>query len=48
MVIKQDYDAMRKESFLHIEIETLPYVTGEEKYTHLYHYFSSWNVLSER
>lgn len=34
MVIKKDFDANIKEEFLHIEIETLPYVVETEERTH--------------
>lgn len=34
MVIKQDYDMNRNEKFLHIEIETLPYIGGKTDAKH--------------
>ncbi len=34
MVVKQDYDSIRKAAFLHIEIETLPYIDFDAKRTH--------------
>ncbi|BCN31014.1 hypothetical protein [Anaeromicropila herbilytica] len=34
MVIKQDFDVKYQKKFLHIEIETLPFATGEESKTH--------------
>lgn len=35
MVIKQDYDDKRREEFLHIEIETLPFVKVNKSRTHV-------------
>jgi len=35
MVVKQAYDEKCQKEFWHIEIETLPYVTGKEKYINL-------------
>lgn len=35
MVIKQDYDVKSREEFLHIEIETLPFVNVDESPTHV-------------
>ena len=34
MVIKQDYDIKRNERFLHVEIETLPYMEGKTDVKH--------------
>ncbi len=35
MVVKKDYDAVKHQPFLHIELEALPYVTDKARYPHI-------------